>query len=227
MKRHAIKFIIPALVLCLAIVPLVACSGGGAEEPGGESAQTEQTAALDVSSWKTLGDAIAAAGGPTSSSNDEKYYIGIFETDDAVVRVIAESNADVNEKIMDLMPGSEEYAQELTNLIGDLAIISAEDLTSQKMPQDQLDALVGKTGQELLDDGWTFSSYYMYGGDETGATMTNGPFNYDINFDVTVSEEAANNDTEGDSIKTAKVTSVEYQGAADDQIDPTLVDEQK
>ena len=223
MKRHALKLIVPALALCLALVPLAAC--GGQQEQGGSSASgnAQQAAAVDTSSWKTLGDAIAFGGEPTSAGWDANYYVCVFDTDKATVRVVAKSNKDIDGKLAGLMPGSEDYPDALAKAIGSYELVSAEDITAEKPSQEQLDELVGKTGQELLDDGWKFASYFMYGGEQTGANMEKGNIAFGVTFDTKVSEKKADADTEGKEIVSAKVVSVEYTGASEAATNPKLV----
>lgn len=226
MSRISAKTTLVALVLCLACAALVACSGqaqssSSAADSG--QAASAQASAVDTSSWKTLGDAFEFGGEPTTAGWDDSYYVALFETDDAAIRVVAQSNATVDEKIMNLMPGSENYAKELADAIGDLPLVSAEDITAEKLSQEQLDALVGKTGQELLDEGWTFANYYFYGGVDTGAAMEYGPFSYNVTFDVGVTEEESESDTEGDLIKEAPVTFIECNGAADSAVNPSSI----
>ena len=231
MKNTATKLLIPALAICLSLVPLAACSGQQAQSSSSaqssQSAQSTQAAAEDYSSWTTLGDAIAFGGEPLTASWNDEYYVGLFENETAMVRVVANAKSDTDEKIMSYIPGSENAAKQMAAAVGDLTLVSVEDVTSQAVPQEALDALAGKTGQDLLDDGWKFAGYFMTGGKETTATMDNGLFAYDVTFDTKVSEKAAGKDSDGDLIKAAKVKSVEANGASEDTVNPSLVGQEQ
>ena len=72
-----------AAVLCLVLssAPLVACSGQSSAGEGEPPTATSQAAAVDVSSWKTLGDAFAVRTDSLSSGWDEHYYVSVFRAD--------------------------------------------------------------------------------------------------------------------------------------------------
>ncbi|MBQ9042509.1 MAG: hypothetical protein IJ111_06805 [Eggerthellaceae bacterium] len=212
-----------ALALALLAVPLTAC-GGQAAQGGGSSSAAEQTQSVvvDVSSWKTLGDALAYDNGENNTAGwDEKRYITVFSTDGPVVRVVAKMDAETYEKLGALDATDEGYNEKFLEVMGGLPLESAEDLTDQKVTQDELDAYVGKTGQDLVDDGFAFESYWMYGGDETGAVMAKGPLAYNVTFDVSIPDEKAGDG--GASIMGATITDAVYAGASMDATDPSTL----
>ena len=212
-----------ALALALLSVPLTAC-GGQAAQGGGSSSAAEQAQAVvvDVSSWKTLGDALAYDNGENNTAGwDEKRYITVFSTDGPVVRVVAKMDAETYEKLGALDATDESYNEKFLEVMGGLPLESAEDLTDQKVTQDELDAYAGKTGQDLVDDGFAFESYWMYGGDETGAVMAKGPLAYNVTFDVSIPDEKAEDG--GASIMGATITDAVYAGASVDATDPSTL----
>ena len=78
---------------------------------------------------------------------------------------------------------------------------------------------MGKSGQDLVNDGFAFESYWMYGGDETGAVMAKGLLAYNVTFDVSIPDEKA--DDGGASIMGATIKDVVYAGASNEATDPT------
>lgn len=223
--RNAAKTV-AAMALALSLtMPLVACGGSTSSSEGSDTPAAEESAAetIDVSSWKTLGDALAAKTDDYATASwDEVYYLSVFDTGEQTVRVIAKMDADTYAKISDLDAAADDYDEAFDKVVSALELESAEDLTDEKLSQDELDAYVGKTGQDLVDDGFAFSSYFMYGGDETGATMDKGYLAYDVTFDVTVPEDQT--EDEGAAVMGATVTAIEYAGASDAAVDPMAVE---
>lgn len=212
------------LAMALAVAPLAACGGQATQGGGTEDTATEQTqaATIDVSSWKTLGDALAYDTGENNTAGwDDEHYITVFSTVGPVVRVVAKMDADVREKMYDLDSTQDDYDQKFLEVMGGLPLESAEDLTSQKLTQEELDAYVGKTGQDLIDDGLAFEDYWMYGGDQTGVTFAKGFLAYHATFDVTVSDDQT--EDEGAAVMDKAIVSMEYAGASKDATDPTAL----
>ena len=220
---RAIKLATLAFGMVLALGLLSACGGQQAASESGSGADAAAASTVDSSSWKTLGDALAVKTEDVSSGWDDKYYIVAFKADDSLFRVVAKSEDGIQDKAGELDFLADDYNDKLLEIIGGLEIVSVEDLTAEVPTQEQLDAMVGKTGQELIDDGWAFQSYCMTGGDETGAIFTKGYVACNVTFDAKVPGEAVDSDESGDKLKDAKVTLVENAGVSDDATDPTKV----
>lgn len=226
MKRSSKTAVAAMLTLTLSAMPLAACgsqtSQGGAA--GSDATEQTQTAKIDISSWKTFGDAYAYdTKGNSSASWDEEHYITVFTTSDgSVIRAIAKMDTDTYNKHAELEMSDDDYDKKFLDVMGDRELLSVEDLTPEKLSQDQLDAYVGKTGKDLVDDGFVFEHYWMYGGEETGAMMAKGNLAYSVTFDVTVPEDKADSD-EGAGIMDAPIVSMEFSGASYDALDPSKV----
>ena len=222
MKSTAKTIATMALALSLAM-PLAAC--GGQASTGGSDTSSEQTSAetvIDVTTWKTLGDAHAVKDGDMSSSVwDDNHYVEVFDGGEQTFRVVAKMDADTYKKTNELDASMEDYEEQFAEAVAGLELESAEDLTGDKLSQEEIDALIGKTGQDLLDAGFTFESYYMYGGDETGVTMAKGYLAYNVTFDVNVPEDKT--EDEGASIKDATITEIEFAGGSESAVDPAKV----
>ncbi|MBR3326635.1 MAG: hypothetical protein IKG22_04865 [Atopobiaceae bacterium] len=221
--RHSTKTI-TAMTLALSLaIPLAACGGQTTQNGDSVPVASEQTnattASIDVSAWKTFGDALAAKSedGTSTAAWDEHHYVTVFQAGDATVRVVVKMTPEVYAKIADLDASKDDYEKKFAEVVGGLELESAEDITGDQIPQDQLDAHVGKTGQDLLDAGFTFQSYYMNGGEETGATMQKGYFAYNVTFETTVDEDKT--EDEGEAIKGATITAMECAGGADSAVD--------
>ena len=222
MKKTIETLTAAALTLTLLAAPLAACSGTTADSDSGSST-TEQTADVDISSWKTIGDAIAASSERPSYGWDENYFLGEFHVDDRIIRVVATSDAATLEQTYDLEFDAEDYDEKFDAIVGALEIVSAEDITDDRLTEDDLAALVGKTGKELVDDGFSFGYYDWYGSEEgCGAVMSKGYFSYSVSFDASVSESETEDG--GEAIMDATVTEAVCVGTSNDALDPTLVD---
>ena len=225
MKRFTARLTTLALTMALATVPLTACGGAGSSDAGADGADSaaSQTAKVDTSSWKTMGDALATVtSDEISYSYNEKYFVCVFEADGARIRTVAEADPAIEGKFADLDFGMEDYAKKFTEIVADLKLVSAEDITAEQMGPEELDTFVGKTGQELVDAGFVFESYSFYGGEETGVTMGKGNFSYEVTFDTKVSEDQT--EDEGAAIMGAKSTIVEgFGNLSNAALDPYLV----
>lgn len=210
-----------AIVVALAATPLTACGSQSASSDADSSATASQTVTSNSSGWKTLGDALAAQTSLFSSEYDDKYYVCGFQAGDSFYRVVAKLDAETNQKIDDVDWSKGDADKQIEEAISGLPLQSVEDLTSEMVPQDELDKLVGKTGKDLADAGYTFVSYFMYGGEETGVTFVKGSLAYMFTFDASVPEDKVDADTTGALIADAKVTAVEFSGISDEALDPT------
>ena len=203
-----------AVCLALATAPLAGCSGQ--DDAGATASQSASQAAADTkpSEWKTLGDAFAARTEAMASSYDDKHYVAVFKTgEDTYARVVAEMTPEVNKKVDDIDWTKPDVEEKIEKEISVLKLVTAEDVTDQRISQEELDKLVGKTGKELVDAGWKFSSYSMYGGEETAATFDKDAFSYDFTFDVSTTE--GDSTDQGASVMEAKVTQVQFASASD------------
>ena len=107
----------------------------------------------------------------------------------------------------------EDKDQKVRDLVSPLEVARLENLTEQIPSQEELDKLVGKTGQDLFDDGW---DYYYYNLDEMEAGLNHGPFAYIVKF-AYEGEPMVNSDDFDfyEAFKDLPVTSVTYDGIGD------------
>ena len=213
------KATVAALTLALCAAPLAACGGQSSSSEAAPAATSQ--AAADPSSWKTLGDALATQTSAMAAGWNDDWYVCVFGAGDSFFRVVAKMDAESSKKLDDVSASDDDYDEKLLAAIGGLELTDVEDVTSEYVAQSDLDKLVGKTGKELVDEGWSFAGYFMYGGEQTGATFEKGPFSYSFTFDVETPESKTEDG--GASIMDAKLVSAEFQSAADSATDPTLV----
>lgn len=136
----------------------------------------------DPSQWKTLGD-IWEFESPTSGS-EENCYIRVFEADGVYYRAEADVPQDVLEKLYTIDFFDETGEAQEKELMKDLPITKVCNLSEAMLSQSELDALAGKTGQELLDMGFVPGGSYGFSAQEqiSWASMEKGPFEYEVEF---------------------------------------------
>ena len=220
MKQTAKKAAVLAFAMMLACMLLTACgqqessNSSPSSSSSSSSSAAEQTetpaARLDVSGLKTLGDVLAVSSYCQGMAYGEQSFGGVYQIDDSYVRVTAKMTPELYEQTNALDYNDKDYDKKFSELMSGLELESVEDITADKIPQETLDTYVGKTGKDMVNDGFAFATYFMYGEDETGVAMTNGYYSYDVIFDAKVTEDDTND--EGASIMDATIKSVEQTG---------------
>ncbi len=173
----------------------------GTKEKGGEGTET-----VDPMTFKTVGEALTAA---EEEGRQYTAYLGkfvfAFRLDGTTYRVIAPVPDDLMNKFMDLDFFDEAYDRKVVELMGGLPLERIENVTAMIPPQAQLDKLTGRTGQELLDEGWQLNGYNL---DEQVFYMEKGLFVYEVAFEGKV-ENSDDLDAEA-AISALKVRSVTF-----------------
>ena len=183
----------------------------------GESGSPKSAAEgeVDLDSLKTLGDAFALQGKDEDTVQRATYedkYIYVFSIAGVPYRVIADLPADVSEKLFAL-EFDENYEKNEMELVSGLEITSRENLNDQILPQEELDALVGKTGQELFDAGWREGSFYNT--ETLEVSLEYGPFSYKMQFDGEVPPEDAEDFDVYTGLADKKVLDAAFEGLGD------------
>ncbi|MBQ1404534.1 MAG: hypothetical protein IIY85_04545, partial [Lachnospiraceae bacterium] len=176
--------------------------------------ESSAAVSFDPAQVKTMGDVFAAA---DEDNYQDLYtdttYIYVFYVGDVCYRASADMPADVSEAVWDIEFDDEDKDQKVRDLISPLEVASLDNLTEQIPAQEELDKLVGKTGQDLFDDGW---DYYYYNLDEMEAGLNHGPFAYIVKFAYD-GEPMVNSDDFDfyEAFKDLPITSVTYDGIGD------------
>ena len=193
------------MVLTLALAVLTAC---GEEQKDEE--QKEEKATIDLDSLKTMGDAFALEAENDQFGSDDQHFVYVFEIGGTAYRVIADMTKEVQKEMDKLDASKEDFNDKTKEAAASLEISKRENLTEMIPSQEELDKFAGKTGQDLLDDGWTVSGWDI---DENTFTMNKGPFAYTVVIDSKLKES---DDFDGDEeIKKLKIKTIKYSNIGD------------
>ncbi len=203
-----------ALVLTLALLFVFTLFTGCARTDNGMDNGIEhdvQDPPALVQAAETIGDAMALATNDNNQSGaTDGTYVYAFYIDDIPYRVIADLPSDTFQKIMDLEYDDPDYDKKYNDLVSPLKIDRYEDLSLLVPVQEELDKLVGKTGGELLDDGWTSWGYNL---DTMEFWMHKEPLAYTVVFEGEF--EPTEDMDEEEAIRPLVVKSVTYDGIGD------------
>ncbi|MBO7703456.1 MAG: hypothetical protein J6S26_03335 [Solobacterium sp.] len=158
---------------------LVGCGSGSASA---QPANTQDSsAALDITTFKTMGDAFAHTDQDRQRAYSDDTYIYVFETNGNYYRAVSKMTPEVLEQLQALDFFDEEHDKKEMEIAGALELESIENLSDQIPSQEELDKYVGKTGQNLLDEGWTEGMGYSL--DDMEFWLYHGPFCYAVVFE--------------------------------------------
>ena len=228
------------LIAAMALAAALACSmlaGCGSQDKGEtntsntgntsnavENQASETEEAIDVSSMTTFKDIYAVADDMVASMNDDKHFTAMFKTgDDKYIFAIAELDKDTKAKLDALDISASDYEKKAKEARSELKIETVEDVTGDRLDDEELAGYVGKTGKDLIDDGFTFSSYDMYGGEQTGGNFEKGYFAYEFVFDVSTPESSI--EDEGKSVMDAKIVEATCVGTGDTVMSPENIED--
>ena len=164
------KKIITAMIVLLAVLSLAACGSANtapAESASSENAgQTEGPAenapeqaenAGDFGELKTMGDVLGLESESNGASWNENYYVYVLDYKGKPLRITAEITPEIYEKIEDALFNTDdpdESDKKLLEALGDVPVTQIEDLSLNIPTQEEMDKLIGMTGQQILDDGY-------------------------------------------------------------------------
>ncbi len=194
----------------MSVLLLAGCGTGSA--PAAPASETSQPAAAsaDVTSFKTIGDIFAANPEERERGNTEDTYFIVFDLGGTLYRAYADLPKDVFDQLMALEFDDAEYEEKHRAIAAPLEIRQLDNLTEMIPPQEELDKWIGKTGQDLIDDGWTEGFGYNLA--DMDFYLNKGPFSYVVRFEK--DKEYVNSD-DFDVFKTIApltITSVTYDG---------------
>ncbi len=194
-----IKKLIAILMTTLIAFCMAACSGSGKADKQ----------AKDVSELKVMGDAFAIGGTDQPYGYDEDHFIYIFDYNGAMTRVVTDLTEDVYAEMEAVDFFADDRDDQLFEILSELEITQVVDLSKDIPTQEELDKLIGKTGQELLDEGYEYSGAYT-SPDDTEFYLVKGPYEFTAAFNEIVE---MTDDLEGEEVlKDLTVKSVEYTG---------------
>lgn len=169
------KYISIVIALMAAALAVMGCGSSG----------SSSASALTIDSFKTLGDVLEKApDGWEAAEYDDKFEYG-FKLEDKFYVVTAVKSEEVAEAINAIDFMDPDYDNKYAEVISSLEITKVKDITDEMLTREELDALVGKTGKELFDNGWYNSGYNS---ETMEFWMGYGPFTYLIIFDGEIPE---------------------------------------
>ena len=197
-----IIFFAAAALLCLA-----ACS----KQENNDPAPTNNAPASDTLSVKTIGEALALKGeGEFQSATLGKAYVVVFEKDGVYWRVIAELTPEQHDALFALDILDEDHEEKEKELVSPLKVTKCENLNEKKLSDDDMTALVGKTGAELFDSGWTTGMGYDL--ESMEFYLEYAPFMYTVTFEKQEQLENTDDFDEEAAVASLKVVSVSFSG---------------
>ncbi len=204
MKKNISLF----LVLLLALSVFVACSVSKSDVPDQNETEKEQASPID--SLNTIGDVLELTKGSCQSAIGEGKVIFAFEYNGSYYRVTAaiseKDQADYNG--LDFF--DEDYEAKGNAIISPLKIDKVECLDDQKLNSEEMEAFIGKTGQDLMDAGWHNDSGYNL--ETMEFWMSFKSFEYTVVFDGTIDESEYENFDSEEGIRALVVKSLAFEG---------------
>ena len=181
------KVISVILAIVMSVTVLAACgnsgNGSGSGSASGAGSATDEKAVIE--SLTTLGDAIALESSETQAAVYDGKAIYAFKLGDTYYRIRASISPEDEQAYMDIDYMDDDYEEQQKKILSPLVIDQIDDLSLQMLSQEELDALVGKTGQDLQDAGWTYGGHDL---ETMEFWMDYGPFDYTVVFDGEVTE---------------------------------------
>ena len=146
-----------ALLLTLVLLATFVSCGGAAPKTSAE---------VDLGAWKTVGDVQKIekendSWGYGENENGEIKYVEVFEYDGTTYRIFADLSREVYDAMDALDFFDEQREEKMNKILAVVPVTLAEDMTKYIPTEEDLQAYVGKTGQELLDDDFWFNGYWL------------------------------------------------------------------
>ncbi len=178
------KIMLSYLIIALVASNLFAC--GGATQTADANNAGEEVIDIDLvdfdeSSIKTMGDfhkyKVDEFYNYQDGYNETKFQM-VVEVNNTYFRATADMPEGLYDKLIQV--DFEKRDEAIEELIFPLPVAKLENLNTLVPSQKELNQYVGKTGQELFDEGWT---YMYYNVEDVSAGLYHGPFLYDVMFE--------------------------------------------
>ena len=141
----------------------------------------EGPAAENMADAKTMGDVLALP--HYEIATGEKYFAYILEHDNTMYRAVSFITPEIFDQLFDLDFDDPEYNKKYNAIAAPLPIDRMDNLTEMIPAQEELDKYVGKTAGDLIDEGWSYSSYNL---EDMAFDMYHGLFMYTVILDGTI-----------------------------------------
>lgn len=189
------------LVLLMTMLAFAGCGNS-------ESGEADPSEVPSIESLKTIGDVIALEPEDIQSAVYEDVVVCAFKLGDTYYRVRAAISPEQAQEYFDIDYMDEDYEEQEREIVAPLEIDSVENLNDQMLSQAELDALAGKTGKELVEEGWTYNGSHML--EDMEIWMDYGPFLYSVFFDGKVAEADYESFDDEEGTRDMKVKSAEF-----------------
>lgn len=194
------------MLVLLMMFAMASCGGAG----GDNSDSSDSTASIE--DCKTIGDILNLDAEDVQTAVYENNVVYAFKLGDSYYRVRATISDEDQDKYIGIDYSDEDYEDQQNAIVAPLEIDEIENLDEQILTQEERDALVGKTGQELQDEGWTYSGHDL---ETMEFWMNYGPFMYTVTFDGKVDEKDYDDYDDEEGTKGLKIKSVEFMMLGD------------
>ena len=177
---------------------------------------------VEESGFTVLADAFAFRGENYSSSMTDDTYVLVFNRDGTFYRVEADITAEIAEKANALDFFDKDHDQKLDALLGDLPVRRVADLSAGIPSQEELDMLIGMTGTDLLQMGFSLGSGYSFDG-SAEMYLVLDLYEYHFIFNETVPEQEDHDALLAEIMDSLTVKKAEFFQLSDLCADPFLV----
>ena len=182
---------------------------GTAGDAAGSDTAADLTAAIE--GFRTIGDVRAVADTDNyQTATYDDLYVYVFRYDGTDYRVTAPIPADTRAVLDTLDIFDPDYNEKNNAALDPLVIETRENVSAMIPTKAELDQLIGKTGADLLDDGWYSMGYNV---DEMTFFLAHGMFQYTVVFNgkLTYTDDF----DEYEAIRPLTIKSVTYDCLAD------------
>lgn len=160
---------------------------------------------VDLEKVTTLGELLGLANYGYTATED--VYVIAFEQDWIFYRAVAELPEETSKAIFELDWDDPEYEAKTNALISPLKVTLIENLTENIPTEEELDKLVGKTGEELLNDGWYVSGRNL---ETMEFSMNHKAYAFKVVFEGTVEDADGFDDEDIGPFTVKSVTFEDY-----------------
>ncbi len=195
------------ILILLALVLLSAAGCGKPKTSAGDGMK-------EIEACKTIGDVLALSDVEESQYGcDEESYVCAFKRGGEYYRVTAAMTEGAYDAIWEIEFFDEEYEKKYNAIVSPLPIIKYENLSERIPTQEKMNEWIGKTGGDMIDADWYWSSYNL---DTMEFTMDYAPFAYTVVFDGTIEDGEDDEDFDvEEAIRPLTIKSVEFCGLGD------------
>ena len=204
-----------ALLLCAVLVLGLCACGSAVTVTGSGEEEAAEPAVTSLSELKTMGDALnVGKDSQYVSTWNEEHYIYCFMLGDTPVRVLADLDAESYAKVDEIVfSGDVDAEDQLIEFLSPLPLSSVEDLSESMLSAGDLDKLSGKSGQDLLDEGWIVNGSFWPEEDGLAVLLDNGIMCYQVVFEGDV--KMGNDFDVEEGIRDLTVKSASFFGLGD------------